>query len=70
MHLDIGLERSRRNRWIRGVCGGLAHKFGIDAIWVRVGFAIAAFVVPGVSTMAVFLLYVALGLLLPESDTF
>lgn len=70
MHIDIGIERSRRNRWIRGVCGGIAHKFGIDAIWVRIAFFLAAFVVPGVSLIAVIVLYVALGVLLPESDTY
>ena len=70
MHLDIGLERSRKNRWIRGVCGGIAYKLGIGAMWVRIGFLLAAIIVPGVSLIAVLAVYVALGLLLPESDTF
>jgi phage shock protein PspC (stress-responsive transcriptional regulator) len=70
MHLDIGLERSRRNRWIRGVCGGIAEKLGVDAIWVRLGFLVAAVIVPGVSFIAVIAIYVALGIVLPESDTF
>lgn len=70
MHLDIGLERSRRNRWIRGVCGGIARKLGVGPMWVRVGFLLAAMVVPGVSLIAVIAIYVALGILLPESDTY
>ena len=70
MHLDIGLERSRRNRWIRGVCGGIAHKLGIAPMWVRLGFLLAAIVVPGVSLIAVLVIYVALGILLPESERF
>jgi phage shock protein PspC (stress-responsive transcriptional regulator) len=70
MHLDIGLERSRRNRWIRGVCGGIAEKLGVGAIWVRIGFLVAAVIIPGVSSIAVVAVYVALGFLLPESDTF
>lgn len=70
MHLDIGLERSRRDRWIRGVCGGIAHKTGVGSIWVRLGFVLAAMIIPGVSLIAVMAIYVALGILLPESDTY
>lgn len=70
MHLDIGLERSRRNRWIRGVCGGIARKLGIGPMWVRIAFLLAAAIVPGVSLITVLALYVALGVFLPESDTF
>lgn len=70
MHIDIGIERSRNNRWIRGVCAGLAHRLGVEAIYVRIGFLIAAMVIPGVSLVTMIVLYVALGILLPESDTF
>jgi phage shock protein C len=39
------LRRSRRNRVIAGVCGGLAEFFGISAFWFRLAFAIA--LIPG-----------------------
>jgi hypothetical protein len=39
-------------------------------MWVRAGFLLAAMVVPGVSLIAVIAIYVALGILLPESDTY
>jgi phage shock protein C len=39
------LRRSRRNRMIAGVCGGLAEFFGIDSFWIRLGFAIL--LIPG-----------------------
>jgi len=39
------LRRSRRNRVIAGVCGGLAEFFGISAFWFRLAFLIA--LVPG-----------------------
>jgi len=39
------LRRSRSNRVIAGVCGGLETFFGIDAVWFRIAFAIA--VLPG-----------------------
>lgn len=34
------LARSRKNRMIAGVCGGLGEYFGLDATLIRVGFAI------------------------------
>ena len=39
------LRRSRRNRVIAGVCGGLAEFFGISAFWFRLAFVIA--LIPG-----------------------
>jgi phage shock protein C len=39
------LRRSRGNRMIAGVCGGLAEFFGISSFWFRLGFLIA--LVPG-----------------------
>jgi phage shock protein C len=35
------LRRSRGNRWIAGVCGGLGEFFGNGAGWFRLGFGIA-----------------------------
>jgi len=39
------LRRSRGNRMIAGVCGGLAEFFGISAFWFRLAFLIA--LIPG-----------------------
>jgi phage shock protein C len=39
------LRRSRRNRVIAGVCGGLAEFFGISSLWFRLAFLIA--LIPG-----------------------
>jgi phage shock protein C len=39
------LRRSRNNRMIAGVCGGLGEFFGISPIWFRLGFLIA--LIPG-----------------------
>ncbi|MEX1248803.1 MAG: PspC domain-containing protein [Anaerolineales bacterium] len=36
------LRRSRSNRMIAGVCGGLENYFGVDAVLFRIGFIIAA----------------------------
>jgi phage shock protein C len=69
MQVDIGIYRSNNNRWIRGVCGGIARSLGIPAIWVRLAFLIAAVIVPGVSLITMIVLYVVLGIILPEQDT-
>jgi phage shock protein C len=38
--MDHRLRRSRHNRWIAGVCGGLGEFFGINAFWFRLLFFI------------------------------
>lgn len=68
--IDIGLTRSTSNRWIFGVCGGIAEKFGMNALAVRLGIAVLAVVIPGVSIFPVIMLYILAGLMLPEdTDT-
>jgi phage shock protein PspC (stress-responsive transcriptional regulator) len=57
------LVRSRRDRWVAGVCGGLAEHFGIDPIIVRV--AAVALVFAGGAGL---LLYLAGVLLVPDAD--
>ena len=39
------LQRSRNNRVVAGVCGGLEEFFGINAGWFRLAFLIA--LIPG-----------------------
>lgn len=34
------LYRSKQNRWLAGVCGGMAEHFGTNAILFRIIFAI------------------------------
>lgn len=41
----MALRRSRRDRMIGGVCGGLGEFFGVSPFWFRLGFLIA--LVPG-----------------------
>ncbi len=57
-----GLRRSRRNRIIAGVCGGLGEFFGISTFWFRLAFLIALLPggVPG------FLLYLLAWLVIPN----
>ena len=39
------VKRSRSNRMVAGVCGGLAEFFGVSSFWFRLAFLIA--LVPG-----------------------
>ena len=39
------LRRSRKNRMLAGVCGGLAEFFGISSFWFRLAFVIL--LIPG-----------------------
>lgn len=55
------LHRSRTDRWVAGVCGGLAEYFGVDATAVRVAFVLLA-LWQGIGV----LLYVVLALVIPE----
>jgi phage shock protein C len=58
------LQRSRKNKMIAGVCGGIADWLGWDPTWVRVIYVLvsilsAAF--PGI------LIYVILWIVMPEA---
>ena len=55
-------RRSRTNRRIAGVCGGLGTRFGIDPTLVRIGFVLLGLPggAPGI------LLYLILWVVMPE----
>ncbi len=36
------LYRSRQNRFLAGVCGGIGEYFDLDPVWVRIGFVLLA----------------------------
>jgi phage shock protein C len=57
------LRRSRNDRVIAGVCGGLAEFFGISVFWFRLAFLIALIPggIPGLVS------YLLLWLILPKA---
>jgi phage shock protein C len=55
------LRRSRSNRMVAGVCGGLAEFFGISSFWFRLAFLIA--LIPG--GVPGFLLYLVMMVIIP-----
>ncbi|MGI8649027.1 MAG: PspC domain-containing protein [Rubrobacter sp.] len=66
----FGIERTKRDRWMLGVCGGIGRKIGWNSSVVRMVTIFAAAVVPGVSIIMVAAAYIVLGMILPESEEF
>ncbi len=66
----MGIRRAKRDRWIYGVCGGIAHHFGWNPTVVRLVAILLAIFIPGVSVIPAVIIYVLLGYLLPESEEF
>ncbi|MCO1655055.1 PspC domain-containing protein [Pseudonocardia humida] len=58
------LRRSRKDRMLSGVCGGVAEALGADPALVRLG--LVALTVLGAGSGA--LLYIAAWILVPEAD--
>lgn len=58
------LKRSRENKSIAGVCGGIGEYFGIDPTIVRIIYVIAAFCSLGTAI----LIYIILVLIIPVDD--
>jgi phage shock protein C len=56
------LRRSRTDKMVAGVCGGIAKTLGIDAALVRIGLVVATIL--GFGTGA--LIYLACWILMPE----
>lgn len=66
----MGFRRAKRDRWLLGVCGGLARSQGWNSNMVRLVTAVLAIVIPGISLVPVLVLYIILGATLPESEEF
>ena len=62
MSKQNALRRSRKNRILAGVCGGLGEFFGISAFWFRLVFFIA-FLPGGIPGL---LPYIILWIIIPK----
>lgn len=58
------LYRSRKDKMIAGVCGGIAEYFNIDVVWVRL-IAILLLLAEGVG----FILYIVAWIIVPENPS-
>lgn len=70
MKLKTDLKRATRDRWLRGVCGGIAHEYGWNPKMVRFAAILLALALPGPGTVLVPLAYVIFGIVLPKSEEF
>ena len=62
------LRRSRSDRWISGVCGGIAKYFGLDVALVRIAYVLLSVF----TAFAGILVYLVLTMVIPQekfSDT-
>jgi phage shock protein C len=66
----LNIKRAKRDRWLLGVCGGIAHNYGWNSNMVRLVTAVLAVAIPGISVVPVLIIYVILGAILPESEEF
>jgi phage shock protein C len=66
----LDFKRAKRDRWLLGVCGGIAHHYGWNSNLVRLVTAVLAVAIPGPSTLLALVVYVLLGFWLPESEEY
>ena len=66
----MNIERAKRDRWLLGVCGGVAHTYGWSSNVVRLVTVVIAVIIPGPSTLLAFAIYRLLSFILPESEEF
>jgi phage shock protein PspC (stress-responsive transcriptional regulator) len=66
----LRIKRAKRDRWIMGVCGGIAHTYGWSSNVVRLVTAVLAVIIPGPSLVATVVVYVVLGIVLPETEEY
>ena len=65
LHNFSGLTRSRKDRVLFGVCGGLSRSLGVDPVLIRIGFVLLGFATAFVG-MGFF--YLILAVLIPVED--
>jgi len=66
--MKVGTRRLRRSvsdRWLAGVCGGLAEYFGLDPTVVRVSYVLLSILSVAFPGM---LVYLILWFLIPEEE--
>ena len=63
------IKRAKRDRWILGVCGGVAHTYGWSSGAVRLVAVLVTIFAPGPGWL-VPIAYLLGGAILPESEEF
>jgi len=60
------IRLSKYNKLFAGVCGGIGEYFNIDPTFVRLGWVLAALVIPVVSFAAVAVVYLVCWAIFPQ----
>ncbi len=66
----MGIKRAKRDRWVLGVCAGVARTYGWNPNVVRLLTVIVAVIIPGISVIPALAIYILMGIFLPETDEF
>jgi len=66
----LRIRRATRDRWVMGVCGGIAHTYGWSSNAVRLVTAVLAIIIPGPSLILTVVVYILLGAILPETQEY
>lgn len=61
------LRRSRKDKKLAGVCGGIGQALQIDASYVRLAFLLLS-LIPPFSTLIVVLVYAGLAAAIPQEE--
>ena len=65
----MGLKRATRDRWISGVCGGLAYRFGWRPSVVRLALVLVIVLIPGFNVIPL-IAYALAAYFLPETEAY
>ena len=58
------LTRSSSDKVVAGVLGGIAEHYSIDALWLRIGVAVATLFTSGLFVIG----YIVAAIIMPRSD--
>jgi phage shock protein PspC (stress-responsive transcriptional regulator) len=65
----LSVSRSASNKWIFGVCAGLAQQFGVNPMWVRLGALGLAILPAGLGIIPIGALYLILAAIMPKDNS-
>ena len=65
LHRFSGLTRSRKDRVLFGVCGGLGQSLGVDPVLIRIGFVLLGF---ATALVGMGFFYLLLAIVIPVED--
>lgn len=65
----LDIARSSSNKWIFGVCAGLAQRFDVNPMWVRLGVLALCILPAGLGFFPMGAIYLVLAALMPKDNS-